>query len=141
MSSGINSNLAEELHRDKESSKSYIDLSEIFHRVKEKEGVHKTERISGMNSNLLEKPNHDKTQTLYRSNDLGIHMEEESSRLKINLNIPRSQGNTEGTHKTCSNMRRSKPRDRGYTSLHSGGNTESSLDKNRMLMKTKIIPI
>ena len=71
-----------ERYHQKEASKSYIGLSEILNKVKEKEEGHKTERISGMNSNLLEKPNHDKTQTLYRGNDLGIHMKEESSKLK-----------------------------------------------------------
>lgn len=43
-------------------------------------------------SNLMEELHHPKMQTLYHGNDLSIHMEEESSKLGIDLNIPTSQG-------------------------------------------------
>ena len=53
----------------------YIDLSEIFNKVKEEEGVHKIERISGINSTLMEEPHHVKMQTLYSGDDPSMHTE------------------------------------------------------------------
>ena len=53
----------------------YIDLSKIFNKVKEEEGVHKIERISGINSTLMEEPHHVKMQTLYSGDDPSMHTE------------------------------------------------------------------
>ena len=64
------------MHLEKESSKSYIDLSEIFTKVKGEEGVHKTERISGINSTHMEESHHVKMRTLYSSDDPSMHSEE-----------------------------------------------------------------
>ena len=64
------------MHLEKESSKSYIDLSEILTKVKEEEGVHKTERLPGINSTLMEESHHVKIQTVYSSDDPSMHLEE-----------------------------------------------------------------
>ena len=88
--SGVNSTLVEESHHVKMqttcsnkdpsmnlqevSSKPHTDLSKILTSVEDEEGVRKAERISGVNSTLMEESHQIKRQTTYSNDDPIMHI-------------------------------------------------------------------
>ena len=68
-----------------------INQDKIFKPEEHSESSQQIRRLAGVNSNLKEQPHQERMQTIYPSNNLSMHMKEESNILGIHLNIPTSK--------------------------------------------------